>query len=69
MEFLIGKGNICKCEIQQTQFILLYNHSSLVDYLAQVMNAKNFPTTFYCIFQLVWVPTYVHHEKYQGMFP
>ena len=31
-------------------------HSSLVDYLAQVINAKNCPTTFYCIFQLVWVP-------------
>ena len=25
-------------------------HSSLVDYLAQVMYAKNCPTTFYCIF-------------------
>ena len=34
----------------------LYSHSSLVDYLAQVINAKNCPTTFYCIFQLVWVP-------------
>ena len=31
-------------------------HSSLVDYLAQVINAKNCPTTFFCIFQLVWVP-------------
>ena len=31
-------------------------HSSLVDYLAQVIYAKNCPTTFYCIFQLVWVP-------------
>ena len=31
-------------------------HSSLVEYLAQVINAKNCPTTFYCIFQLVWVP-------------
>ena len=31
-------------------------HSSLVDYLAQVTYAKNCPTTFYCIFQLVWVP-------------
>ena len=31
-------------------------HSSLVDYSAQVINAKNCPTTFYCIFQLVWVP-------------
>ena len=30
-------------------------HSSLVDYLAQVIKAKNCPTTFYCIFQLVWV--------------
>ena len=33
-----------------------FRHSSLVDYLAQVINAKNCPTTFYCIFQLVWVP-------------
>ena len=33
-----------------------YKHSSLVDYLAQVIYAKNCPTTFYCIFQLVWVP-------------
>ena len=32
------------------------SHSSLVDYLAQVIKAKNCPTTFYCIFQLVWVP-------------
>ena len=31
-------------------------HSSLVDYLAQVIYAKNCPTTFYCIFQLVQVP-------------
>ena len=33
-------------------------HSSLVlvDYLAQVIYAKNCPTTFHCIFQLVWVP-------------
>ena len=31
-------------------------HSSLVDYLAQVIKSKNYPTTFYCIFQLVWVP-------------
>ena len=30
--------------------------SSLVEYLAQVIYAKNCPTTFYCIFQLVWVP-------------
>ena len=29
---------------------------SLEDYLAQVIYAKNCPTTFYCIFQLVWVP-------------
>ena len=29
-------------------------HRSLVDYLAQVINAKNCPTTFYCIFQLVF---------------
>ena len=28
-------------------------HKSLVDYLAQVIYAKNCPTTFYCIFQLV----------------
>ena len=28
----------------------------MVDYLAQVIYAKNCPTTFYCIFQLVWVP-------------
>ena len=26
-------------------------HSSLVDYLAQVINGKNYPRTFYCIFQ------------------
>ena len=31
-------------------------HSILVDYLAPVMNTKNCPTTFYCIFQLVRVP-------------
>ena len=31
-------------------------HSSLVDYLAQVIYAKKCPITFYCIFQLVWVP-------------
>ena len=27
-----------------------------VDYLAQVNYSNNCPTTFYCIFQLVWVP-------------
>ena len=32
------------------------SHSSLVDYLAQGIYAKNCPTTFYCIFRLVWVP-------------
>ena len=32
-------------------------HSSLVDYLAQVIWAKNCPTTFYCIFELILVPT------------
>ena len=30
-------------------------HNSLIDYSAQVINAKNCPTTFYYIFQLVWV--------------
>ena len=35
---------------------VLNSHSSLVKYLAQVVDAKNCPTTFYCIFQLVWVP-------------
>ena len=33
-----------------------YPHSSLVDFLAQVIYTKNCPITFYCIFQLVWVP-------------
>ena len=32
---------------------VLNSHSSLVKYLAQVVDAKNCPTTFYCIFQLV----------------
>ena len=31
-------------------------HNSLVDYLTQVIYAKNCPITFYCIFQLVLVP-------------
>ena len=35
----------------------LRTHSSLVDYLAQVIYAKNCPITFYWIFQLVWVPS------------
>ena len=47
-------------------------HRSLVDYLAQVIYAKNCPTTFYWIFQLVWVPistgSYDHQAKYQGVF-
>ena len=30
MEFLIGKWNICKCEIQQTWLILLYNEAQLI---------------------------------------
>ena len=29
---------------------------SLVDYLAQVIYAKNCPATFYCIFELIWAP-------------
>ena len=37
-------------------FLHLCHHSSLVDYLAQVIYAKNCPTIFYCICQLVWVP-------------
>ena len=32
------------------KFFIATHHSSLVDYLAQVINAKNCPTTFYCIF-------------------
>ena len=41
----------------------------LVHYLAQVIYAKNCPTTFYCIFQLVWtVGSYDHHPKYHGVF-
>ena len=47
--FVPGPGTLT---VQQ----LLVLHSSLVDYLAQVIYAKNCPTTFYCIFQLVWVP-------------
>ena len=43
-------------------------HSSLVEYLAQVINAKNCPTTFYCIFQLVWVPMSTSQNTYQGVF-
>ena len=39
-----------------TSIVASPHHSSLVDYLAQVINAKNCPTTFYCIFNLVWVP-------------
>jgi hypothetical protein len=35
---------------------ILHAHSSLVDYLARVIYGKNCPTTFYSIFQLVWVP-------------
>ena len=34
-----------------------FPHNSLVYYLAQVIKAKNCPTTFYCIFQLIWVPS------------
>ena len=39
--------------------MLHYQHSSLVNYLAQVIQAKNCLTTYYwlyCIIQLVWVP-------------
>ena len=43
-------------QCSRSSFILPWVHSSLVDYLAQVMYAKNCPTTFYCIFQLLWVP-------------
>ena len=45
----IGSGRVTGCRLWSL-------HSSLVDYLAQVIYAKNCPTTFYCIFQLVWVP-------------
>ena len=41
-------GN-CLCLIDHYPTV----HSSLVDYLAQVIKEKNCPTTFYCIFQLV----------------
>ena len=43
-------------------------HSSLVEYLAQVIYAKNCPPFFYCIFQLVLTGSYDHHAKYQGVF-
>ena len=47
--------NNCK-ESRKNRHNAKIAHSSLADYLAQVINAKNCPTTFYCIFQLVWVP-------------
>ena len=31
-------------------------HSSLVDYLAQVKEAKNYPTHSECVLNQVWVP-------------
>ena len=40
-------------------------HRSLVDYLAQVIKAKNYPTTFYCIFQLVWV-SQIYLESFEN---
>ena len=43
-------------------------HSSLVDYLAQVINAKNCPTTFLLHFS-IGMGSYDHHAKYQGVFP
>ena len=43
-------------------------HSTLVDYLAQVIYAKNCPTTLYCIF-LIGMGSNDHHAKYQGVFP
>ena len=60
---LLGQTKILKREscgnqatLNQTEIPKHIPHSSPVDFLAQVIQAKNCPTTFYCIFQLVWVP-------------
>ena len=55
LKFIYSEKVTKFCEI----FPLLLSvctHSSMVLYLAQLMCAKNCSTTFYCIFQLVWVP-------------
>ena len=50
-------GNILEPKVRiQQNLICSYTHSCLVDYLAQLIYAKNCPITFYCIFHLVWVP-------------
>ena len=54
----------CYITRQLCQTIKSWPHSSLVDYLAQVIHGNNYPSTFYCIFHLVWVHTYDHHAKY-----
>ena len=38
-----------------------FAHSSLVDYLAQVIYAKNYPP--------IGMGSYDHHAKYQDVFP
>ena len=41
-----------KCWGVSSLLIIHTCHSSLVDYLVQVRNGKNYPTHFYCIFNL-----------------
>ena len=43
----------CYYIIGTSQLLLSCVHSSLVDYLGQVIQIKNYPSTFYCIFKLV----------------
>ena len=48
--------HLCNQICLTTKNMQLCKHSSLVEYLAQVIFGKNYPNHFYCIFHLVWVP-------------
>ena len=49
------------------QYYLHTYHSSLVDYLAQVIKAKKLSHHFLLHF-LIGMGSYDHHAKYQGVF-
>ena len=44
------------------------SHSSLVDYLAQVINVKKL-SHYFLLHSSIGMGSYDHHAKYQGVFP
>ena len=55
-------------EVKVHRQMMFSAYPSLVDYLAQVKNAKKLSHHFLLHF-LIGIGSYDHHTKYQGVFP